>query len=165
MSAPATPSAPAPATSSRADLSWLLWQASHVIKTKLTAELEQVGLSPRAHYVLSRAMTGEFTQIELAHALGLDKTTMVVTLDELEEAGLARRRPWPKDRRARMVEVTPKGRRKVAKGEEIVERVHAEVLEALAPGERKAFVNALCRLVDDPLAEAAVCAQPVRRRM
>ncbi|MEK8105286.1 MarR family winged helix-turn-helix transcriptional regulator [Micromonospora sp. M12] len=41
----------------------------------------------------------------------MDKTTMVVTLDQLERAGLAERRPVPTDRRARLVAVTPAGRR------------------------------------------------------
>jgi MarR family transcriptional regulator for hemolysin len=145
-----------------ADLGWLLWQASHVLKTQLTAALEEVGISPRDHHVLKKAMTGDLTQIDIAHAIGLDKTTMVVTLDELEKAGLARRRPSAKDRRARIVEVTPKGRRKVAQGEEIVERVQAEALGALSPDEREAFLAALCRLAS---ASPAECAQPVRRRM
>ena len=157
--------APAPADVPADDLSWLLWQASHVLKTQLTAALEAVGISPRAHHVLKKAVTGELTQIELAQAIGLDKTTMVVTLDELEDAGLARRRPSATDRRARIVEVTAKGRRKLAQGEEIVDRVHADALAALPPAERKAFLAALCRLVSDPLSKPADCAHPVRRRM
>ena len=36
-------------------------------------------------------MTGAYTQTELARLIGLDKTTMVVTVDELEAAGLAKR--------------------------------------------------------------------------
>src|SRR3954451_20839594 len=88
------------------DLCWLLSQASHTLTTELTAALEQVGISPRAHMVLAAALTGEHTQIELARMVGLDKTTMVVTLDELQEAGLAERRPSATDRRARVIAVT-----------------------------------------------------------
>ena len=58
-------------------------------------------------------MRGEYTQTELARIVGLDKTTMVVTLDELEAAGLAERRPSATDRRARVVAVTKAGERKV----------------------------------------------------
>ena len=54
-------------------------------------------------------MTGEFTQTEIARMVGLDKTTMVVTVDELEAAGLAERRPSSTDRRARVIEVTKDG--------------------------------------------------------
>jgi DNA-binding MarR family transcriptional regulator len=147
-----------------ANLSWLLSQASYVLTTQLTAALEKVGVSPRAYCVLSTAMTGEFTQIELAQAVGLDKTTMVVTLDELEAAGLAQRLPSSEDRRARVIAVTPAGKRKVAKAEQIVDRVHADVLAALPARERQPFVEALNGLVCDRLSTPAECAQPVRRR-
>ena len=41
----------------------------------------------------STAIAGEYTQTALAQAVGLDKTTMVVTLDELEAAGPGRAAP------------------------------------------------------------------------
>jgi MarR family transcriptional regulator for hemolysin len=158
---------PAPARSPQplvANLGWLLSQASYVLTTQLTAALEAVGVSPRANCVLATAMTGQFTQIELARAVGLDKTTMVVTIDELEAAGLVRRRPASEDRRARVIEVTAAGERKVAEAAEVVDRIHAEALAELPAGDRKAFVDALSRLVCGRLSSPAPCAQPVRRR-
>ena len=94
------PQAPAPLAS---DLCWLLSRASHGLTTEFTAALEDVGISPRQHAVLTTAMTGELTQTEIARMVGLDKTTMVVTVDELEKAGLAERRPSSSDRRARVI--------------------------------------------------------------
>jgi DNA-binding MarR family transcriptional regulator len=158
---PDTPTSPEALT---ANLGWLLSQASHVLKTELTAALEEVGVSPRAYHVLSTALGGEKTQIDLAKAVGLDKTTMVVTLDELEAAGLAKRTPSTRDRRARVVSVTKAGERKVAQAEEIVERVQAEVLGELPARERKLFLESLAALVGDRLSTAADCSQPVRRR-
>src|SRR5262245_29922174 len=117
------------------DLSFLLSHTSHVLTTRMTAALAEIGMTPRAHCVLVKAMGGELTQIELAKLADLDKTTMVVTLDELEEAGLAERRPSPADRRARIVVVTQEGKRVAAAGEQIVDRVHGEVLEALPAAE------------------------------
>ena len=146
------------------NLAWLLSRASYALATELTAGLAALGLSPRAHCVLSTAMTGEFTQTELAQSVGLDKTTMVVTIDELEAAGLAERRPSPDDRRARVVAVTDAGRRKVTEGREIVEGIQADVLAALPDRERKVLVDALGRLVADRLAHPTPCSQPVRRR-
>jgi MarR family transcriptional regulator, transcriptional regulator for hemolysin len=129
-----------------ANLGWLLGRASHVLKTELTAALESLGLSPRAHHVLKTAMQGEYTQTELAGIVGLDKTTMVVTLDELEAAGLAERRPSATDRRARVVVVTRAGAAKVRQAEAIAARIHADVLEALPAGERQALLDGLARL-------------------
>jgi DNA-binding MarR family transcriptional regulator len=129
-----------------ANLGWLLAQASHVMKTEVTAALESLGISPRAHHVLKTAMQGDYTQTELAHIVGLDKTTMVVTLDELEATGLAERRPSATDRRARVIAVTKAGAAKVRQAEAITAQIHADVLEALPAGERRALVDGLARL-------------------
>jgi len=109
-------------------------------------------------------MSGDHTQIELAHIVGLDKTTMVVTLDELEGAGLAERRPSSTDRRARVVAVTKAGERTVAEAEAIVGRLHADVLGALPARDRQIFVDALTRLVEGRLSTPVECRQAVRRR-
>jgi DNA-binding MarR family transcriptional regulator len=154
----------APTTTFTANLSWLLSQASHNLSTQLTAALEDVGLLPRSFCVLKAASGEQRTQIELAQAVGLDKTTMVVTVDALEAAGLARRVPSATDRRARIVTVTEAGERKMAEAEEIVDRTHAEVLAELPEGEREAFVAALNRLVGERLSTAAECSHSVRRR-
>jgi MarR family transcriptional regulator for hemolysin len=146
------------------DLCWLLSRASYVLTTKMTAAFQGLGVSPRAHCVLAAAMSGDHTQTELARMVGLDKTTMVVTLDELESAGLAERRPSPADRRARVIAVTKAGERKVREAEAIAERIREEVLEALPADEREVFLGALTKLVVDPLAQPSPCAQPVRRR-
>jgi MarR family transcriptional regulator for hemolysin len=145
-------------------LCWLLGRASYVLTTETTAALEGLGLSPRAHSVLVTAMTGDHTQIELARLVGLDKTTMVVTLDELEAMGLAERRPASEDRRARVVAVTEAGRRKALEGNQIIDRIQADVLASLPARERDAFVDALTSLVGGRLSEPVACAQPVRRR-
>ena len=146
------------------DLCWLLGRASHSLTTESTAALEASGISPREHAVLATAMTGEHTQTELARMIGLDKTTMVVTIDELEAAGLAQRRSSQTDRRARVIAVTKAGERKVHEAEEILQRVREDVLSALPESERKVFLRALERLACGRLSEPVPCAQPVRRR-
>jgi DNA-binding MarR family transcriptional regulator len=132
--------------------------------TEMTAALEDLGLSPRARCVLMTALEGELTQIEIARMIGVDKTTMVVTLDELERDGLAERRPSSKDRRARVIAVTAKGKAMVRKSTEVVKRVQDEVLATLPARERAALVDGLQRLVSERLAEPAQCTSPVRRR-
>jgi MarR family transcriptional regulator, transcriptional regulator for hemolysin len=146
------------------NLGWLLSRASHALATELTAALDELHVTPRAHCVLSAALSGDHTQSELADVVGLDKTTMVVTVDELEAAGLAKRIPSPTDRRARVIAVTEAGRRKVAEGEAVVGRIQADVLASLPAQERKPFVDALTRLVGDRLCDAVDCRHPPRRR-
>ena len=146
------------------DLGWLLSRASHVLTTELTAAMEDLGLSPRARCVLTAAMEGEYTQIEIARMIGLDKTTMVVTLDELEANGLAERRPSSTDRRARVIAVTKAGRQVVHRAEQVAAQVQEDVLGALPARQREAVVEGLRTLVSERLAEPVQCAKPVRRR-
>jgi MarR family transcriptional regulator, transcriptional regulator for hemolysin len=147
-----------------ADLMFLLAQASHALGTEMTARLAELGISPRSHCVLSNAMAGELTQGQVAEQCALDKTTMVVTLDALERAGLAERRPSSSDRRARIIAVTEEGRRVVTAADGIVALTYADVLAALPEREREAFVDALTRLVGGRLSHPPDCDRPPRRR-
>lgn len=145
------------------DLMFLLNQAGHALNARLNEALAEVGVTPRDQCVLAKAMTGEHTQGQLAEMAGLDKTTMVVTLDSLERGGLAERRTSRTDRRARIVALTDDGRRTAKEAQAVVDRVVAETLDVLAPDERRAFVAALDRLVDGPLASPPHTTALVRR--
>jgi MarR family transcriptional regulator, transcriptional regulator for hemolysin len=147
------------------NLAWLLSRAYHALATEMTAALGETGISPRGYHVLAAALPGNRTQSDLAEIVGLDKTTMVVTIDELESAGLAERRPSETDRRARVIEVTKAGADKVVEAGKIKERVQADVLESLPARERKVLIEALARLVcGGRLSESVECTPPVRRR-
>jgi DNA-binding MarR family transcriptional regulator len=113
--------------------------------------------------VLGAASSGSHTQKQLAELVGLDKTTMVATIDELEMAGLARRVPSATDRRAYVIEVTAEGRNKIAAAGEIIGRVQDDVLASLGAEDGKALMETLGRLVQDRLAEHVPC-KAVRRR-
>jgi MarR family transcriptional regulator, transcriptional regulator for hemolysin len=146
MAAPSTvPPAPAVAP---VDLMMLLNEASHALTTELAAGLAGIGITPREHCVLAKAARGDMTQREIAALAGIDKTTMVVTFDHLERAGLAERRPAPADRRARIVAITPDGREVLARADAEVAGIYDDVLGALPPGERAGLVAALQRLVE-----------------
>ncbi|MCX5211952.1 MarR family winged helix-turn-helix transcriptional regulator [Kitasatospora sp. NBC_00240] len=145
------------------DLSFLLDHTSHVLRTRMSAALAEIGLTARMHCVLVHALEEERTQIQLAEIGGMDKTTMVVTVDALEEAGLAERRPSAKDRRARIIAVTEEGARVAGQSQSIVDEVHREALAELSEGEREVFLRMLNRLVGGPLATPVENPQPVRR--
>src|SRR4051794_28651834 len=73
--------------------------------------LERHGLSMWAYIALSHvARSPAGTQLELAQAIGYDKTRLIGLLDGLERDGLVDRRPDPADRRARTVAITAAGR-------------------------------------------------------
>src|SRR5256714_11102443 len=158
---PITSTPPPPLAS---DLGWLLGRVSHALNPEMTSALESSGISPRDHSVLATAMTGDYTKTDLARLMGLDKTTMVVTVDGLEAAGLAERRPAPGDRRARVIKVTKAGERKVHQAEAVLDRVKEDVLAGLPASERQAFLSALGTLACGRLSAPVPCMAPVRRR-
>src|ERR1043166_7881817 len=94
-----------------------LWRASH---TRTAAALESIGLTPALFAVLNylQAHDGAIQQ-QIGSAMGIDPSTMVSLVDQLERAGLAKRRPHERDRRAREVVLTPKGRRTLGRGREL----------------------------------------------
>src|SRR5579862_6479891 len=145
------------------DVSFLFAHSSHVLATRMNAAFAEIGISPREYCVLAHAMDGQYTQIELAKLSDLDKTTMLNTMDYLERAGFAERTPSPADRRARIIAVTPAGAELVARGHQIADGVHREVLDALPDDQRAAFAGALSGLAGGLLAEPAPCDRPVRR--
>ncbi len=145
------------------DLLFLLNQASFALGNEMASRLAEVGITPRHYCVLTHALEEDLTQIRLAERSMLDKTTMVVTLDELEKAGLAERRPSPADRRARIVAVTPKGAGAIAAAGQIVDEMQRELLEALPEDQREVFAGALQQLVAGPLASPSHVERSLRR--
>jgi DNA-binding MarR family transcriptional regulator len=123
-----------------------LWRASH---TRVADGLESIGLTPASFGLLNvlGARRGA-TQRELGSAMGIDPSTMVALIDELEAAGLAKRRPHPTDRRAREVVITPKGSRLLERGRQMALQVEDEVLGGLNAGERRQLLRLLRRALD-----------------
>jgi len=147
------------------DLGWLLSNASYALASEIAHAFEPLGISPRSFHVLEAAAAdGRHTQTELAEMVGLDKTTMVVTVDALEEAGLAERRPSETDRRARVIVVTDAGRKKIAAARSVIKAVQADVLASLPGDQAEALLETLATLVSDRLSERIQCSPPMRRR-
>lgn len=149
------------------DLSFLLDHTSHVLRTQMAAALGDIGLTARMHCVLVHALEEERTQIQLAEIGDMDKTTMVVTVDALEKAGLAERRPSSTDRRARIIAVTEKGAEIAKHSQAIADKVHGAVLDALPEDERLVFLRAMNRLAEGHLRapeEAPSTARRARQR-
>ena len=144
-------------------LAWLLSQAHFAMLSEMHRTLQPLGITPRGYHVLVAAQTGDRTQSELAELVGLDKTTMVVTVDELEKAGFADRVPSETDRRARVITVTKDGDRLVRECRRVMDEMQGEVLAALPRDQRGPFLEGLATLVRERLSDAPDC-PGVRRR-
>jgi DNA-binding MarR family transcriptional regulator len=118
-----------------------LWRGSH---TRIASALESVGLTPALFGLLNLLGSAEgANQQELGTAMGIDPSTMVSLVDELEAKGLAKRKPHPKDRRARAVVLTGKGRRLRQRGREMAAHVEDEVLGGLSAADRRELIRLL----------------------
>lgn len=146
------------------DLAFLLNQTGYALTTEMAVGLAGLGITPRMYCVLLKAQPGDRTQNEVAELAALDKTTMVVTLDELEKAGLAERKTSSTDRRARLVVLTKSGEKTLAQANKIVRSIYDGVLGVLPARERDGFVSALTRLAEGRLATPSHLERPVRRR-
>lgn len=92
------------------ELTWLLHRAAQRMNAVTGAAAEAHGVSLRDHIVLSALHKSPgLTQVELGRALGMDKTTLTAELDRLERGALVRRAVDPRDRRARVLELTAAG--------------------------------------------------------
>jgi DNA-binding MarR family transcriptional regulator len=67
-------------------------------------------------HLLERAMTGR----ELAADLSTDPPFVTVMVDDLEQRGLVARTPHPTDRRAKLITLTPAGRKAANKANKLL---------------------------------------------
>ena len=118
--------------------------------TAVAGALRQEGLSLRGYVVLQVASGRPLPQQSLAACVGLDKTTMVATVDELAAAGLVERLPDPADRRVRLVAVTDAGRAASDRGRAVVADAERELLADLG-GDREVLRGLLLRALDGRL--------------
>jgi MarR family transcriptional regulator for hemolysin len=141
-----TPSVDTEVAEFAGQLFFRLWRSSHM---RIAAALESVGLTPALFGLLNvlGAREGAIQQ-EIGSAMGIDPSTMVSLIDELETSGLAKRRPHPTDRRAREVAITPKGRRALERARRLAMQVEDEVLRGLTADERRQLMTLLRRALD-----------------
>jgi DNA-binding MarR family transcriptional regulator len=128
-----------------------LWRAAHV---RAADVLGSVGLTPALFGLLNviGAREGAIQQ-ELGATMGIDRSTMVSLIDQLEGAGLAKRRPSATDRRAREIAITPKGRRLLERSRRMIAATEDEVLAGLSASERGALVGLLRRALESAPAQ------------
>lgn len=89
------------------------------------------------------------TQAALAESIGADKTRIIPVLDDLQDRGLIERAPDPADRRARLLSITPAGRRLHDRVQREIQRNEERLLTRLRPSDREALVRALQILTGD----------------
>ena len=88
-------------------------------------------------------------QTELANAVGLDRSSMVPVIDNLERRGLVRRLAVATDRRVNALRLTAEGTALLKMAKRLVTAHEARLAENLGAGERVALVSMLDRIFPD----------------
>jgi MarR family transcriptional regulator, organic hydroperoxide resistance regulator len=133
------------------DLNWLLHRAAQRLGEAVNNAARHHGIDMRAQLVLTALMQEPGrTQLALAAALALDKTTLTAMLDKLERSGLVVRKPDPADRRVRIPEITEAGRAVQTQVAPAVRQVEVDVLRSLSPQQRDDLRDILRELVHTP---------------
>jgi DNA-binding MarR family transcriptional regulator len=91
---------------------------------------------------------GPFSQQRLGQRQGIDRTTMVSVVDELEGSGYVERRRDPRARRAYSLHATAKGRRVLQRAKEATERAEEEFLAPLPEADRRRLKRLLRTLLE-----------------
>lgn len=128
-------------------LGWLLARAGQLVGAAVSSALAPHGVTSRELSVLATAAPQPRPQLGLAVAVGLDKTTMVSTVDALERRGLVTREQAADDRRVRLVAVTAQGLALVERAGATAAAAEQALLDELPPDERERLVPLLRALV------------------
>jgi DNA-binding MarR family transcriptional regulator len=102
--------AEADAPSATAREVWLLMTDLVLDNARRREVSDALGMSFGRARTVRRLARRPMSMRELADALDIDPPNATVVVDDLEAAGLVRRRPHPTDRRAKLVEATRKGK-------------------------------------------------------
>jgi DNA-binding MarR family transcriptional regulator len=125
-------------------LHYLLKHAQMRLAELTAPALEPFGISGRQCAVLV-AVNEEApsSQHDIARRMGVDRTTMVDLVDELEAKGLVQRRADPRDRRKNVVALTEAGRTTLEEATRAVDEAERRFLGPLSDDEAAAFREAL----------------------
>jgi DNA-binding MarR family transcriptional regulator len=130
-----------------ARLGFLLKHAQLNFSQSGARALESLDISGRQLAVLVVLDAAEpLSQLDAAKELGVDRTTMVALIDELEHKGLVERHRSPDDRRKNIVELTAHGKETLAEGERRHQETEKAFLADLTPVEAELFVRILKKL-------------------
>ncbi|MGW3158459.1 MarR family winged helix-turn-helix transcriptional regulator [Streptomyces sp. NPDC001089] len=125
----------------------LLLRRAHRRAAGVMAEaLRPLGIELRHFGVLIvLADRGPTAQRDLVQATGSDKAGIMRVVDDLEDKGLAVRKPVPGDRRVRAVEITEKGLELFDQAHAAAEPLADSLVSHLGAGEPEQLVDLLTR--------------------
>jgi DNA-binding MarR family transcriptional regulator len=126
---------------------YLLARLGDASRRRFHRALQPEGLHPRHFGVMTivAAHPGS-SQQQLQEKTGIDASSMVAVIDELEQRGLAERRAQPGDRRVRAIYLTEQGEDALRRARALAAELQRELLAPLRPDERTTLTELLRKL-------------------
>ena len=131
-------------TAVRAREAWALMSDLVLDHERRREAADALGMSFARVRAVRRIAQQPMSMREIAAVLDIDPANATPVVDDLESLGLVRRRPHPSDRRAKLVEATPKGKQAARKADDIL-LTPPPGLAALNPGELETLMQLLRR--------------------
>src|ERR1700730_3237530 len=126
---------------------YLLARLGESSRRRFHKALEPEGRHPRDFVVMTMvAAQPGVTQQQLHEKTGIDPSSMVAVIDELEAAGLAERRPHPEDSRARPIYLTKNGLRTLERVRGLAAETQKRMFAPLDAEERRTLHDLLRKL-------------------
>jgi DNA-binding MarR family transcriptional regulator len=106
-----------------------------------------MGLTVQLCGVLNLLAEAPISQQSLGEQLGIDRTTVVELIDQLEQQGVVDRRRNPADRRSYALHLTPRGRTVQKRAARAFDGAAEEFFGPLGPEEQAALTEMLRRVI------------------
>lgn len=132
-----------------ATIGFALKQAQQALRTRMDAELRQIGLTTPQYAVLAylKVEPGA-SNAALARQAFITPQTMQAILVTLEKSGFIKRTPHPDHGRVQKTELTPSGHQALEAASAIVADAEKRLVDAAEPLDREVVATMLMRLAN-----------------
>ena len=128
-------------------IGYLLQRAHHQLRAEVVAALAGSGLNPgQLLIVAALASSNDLTQRELSEVTNVEKSSVVIFLNQLEADGWVERRMHPTDRRAHAIHLSEAGRSRLGPIGRRLASAEAAFLQCLSDQEAGQLAEMLRRL-------------------
>jgi DNA-binding MarR family transcriptional regulator len=133
-------------------LGFLLNRANSLLQARMTAAISGHGMHLGQALILATLHTAApdqspLTQTRLSKLTGIEKSSLVLFLDDMEKLGWVQRQSHPSDRRAYVIALTSSGTKRYAAVSKALLACEQEILSFMSKSQRGVFGEFLTELV------------------
>jgi DNA-binding MarR family transcriptional regulator len=129
------------------NLGWLMVDNARLLRRAFDERVRAIGITgPQARLLLALDRSPGENQAFHAELLEVEPITLCRMVDRMEESGLVERRNDPRDRRARLLFLTPRAAGEAARIRDALSGLLNQMVDGLDEGEQAAFSRILHRV-------------------